>query len=189
MVELTHEIELPHRYWECRNCGEEYGSARQPDETVCLACREETVWELPNEVCKELRDRVAAAEVGDKLAFVPDRAASMEGIVTSVGQDYVDIDEEEDYRRIEYEPGEGPGEPPELFRAGEEFGDTLFHIERTPEEDVVEDTTVSRRVQTPGSEIVSGAASHVGLDPDTVEVESVHWENGELNFTLRGEEA
>jgi hypothetical protein len=188
MVELTHEISLPMRGWECGNCGEPYNSERQPNQHMCMACREETIWELPQEARAEITDRLANANEGDEVAIVPDHAGSMKGIVTETEEGRLVLDGDGDGPVIAYDTGDEP-ETPKLSKFGEDpdLGDDIFHVEVTPAEDVEIDTRVTKRVKTPINDIVHVGASNVGLDPDTVEVEGVRMVDGELELKLRGE--
>lgn len=193
MVELTREISLPMRGWECDNCSEPFNSKSKPDQHMCAACRRETVWKLPGDARAEITDRLANATEGDQIAFVPDRAASLKGIVSEASDGTILLDKgSDDPRIIEYETDVDSDEDPStprLFNPTKEndFGQDIYHVEVTPEEDVEIDPRVTKSVKTPIDEIVHDAATHVDFDPDTVDVESVRFVDGELELKLRGE--
>lgn len=82
MVELAGSVDRPMIGWECGNCSEPYNSRSKPDQRMCLACREETVWALPDDYVESMRDTLQLAHVGDELVIVPDYGAAMRGTVT-----------------------------------------------------------------------------------------------------------
>jgi len=196
MVETLKEIvELPMRGWECRNCEEPYNSRQMPNQEMCSACARETIWKLPDRAAFEIFTNLSCAVEGDQIKVFPDRAAAMVGTVTDVQKGMVVLDGERDSRYIYFRQPSNENNDSEEWQitlcseADEDprWGDDIHHVIVTPEEDVKVDTRITKRVKTPAEEIVHGAATHAGLNPNTVEVESVRMVDEDLEFELRGD--
>lgn len=174
MVDLLRSFDWPRREWLCRNCGEEYSSKRQPDNKMCMACRQETIWELPDDVTEMFRERLSSVEIGDEIAFGSDGGVPMKGRVTSIEDDAVMLDEEDEHpRKIDINSLEA-------FNPEDEYpsNNKVLHVDVTKAENVVEEVRVRATVDV--EDIIQETVADAGIDPETVEVDAIRMAGDDL---------
>lgn len=191
MVELA-RVSLPNRDWLCRNCGEPYRKDRPPKQHACVACGQETVWELSDDALAEIIDNLENLSEGDQLTVVSDGPAPLRGIVSNVDEGLIRFGTPGDRRDVHYDPDpddEDGLSMPRLTDVAEKavFGNNVYYVTVTPEDELEEETTITRSFKTPIDDMVQDGAATCGIDPRTAELKDARVVDGKLSLRVEGE--
>lgn len=187
------DFALPHIDWLCKECGMVYCYAGYPPETRCTDGHGAGWRPHPDQV-EEYIDVLESLEPGDWVVLCGHGPAALKGPVASVSENQIRTEPVNSPGRVVWwtEGNEDTAPSIEWAKADTDHdvvGSDLYHVEAIDAEAIPEEPDVATDVRMSGVEIVSDAAAHVGIDPETVEVEDVRWIDGELEFSLAGERA